>query len=272
MIFKSLSRSLLGQIFKFFTRAFTLCASIVFAQEKRKVEQVNGEWEISNDITPIQARENAINQAKVEALRQAGVPEIISESNVLYHSESPQRMKELFESLTTTAISGELAEVIVTKEEKKINEQGNIMYRVWIDATVVIHNNPKDPIFGADVKGLHENYNSPDKLTFEIQPWKDGYLTVFILSDKEGVQLFPNKLERQEKLLALKKYEFPISRGLDYEVTAESAMEVNYVLMLYTKEEIPFLKEQNPQNILTFVSTIDPARKWLKTYSILIKK
>ncbi len=268
MIFKSSN----FQIFKLFFLAFTLSVSIVFAQEKKKVEQVIGEWEISNDITPTQAREKAINQAKVEALRQAGVPELISESNVLYHSENPQRMKELFESLTTTSISGELAEATVTNEEKKVNEQGNIMYRVWIDATVVIHNSPKDPSFGAEVKGIRENYNSPDKLTFEIQPLKDGYLTVFIVSDKEGVQLFPNKLERQEKLEALRKYEFPISRGLDYEVTTESAMEVNYVLMLYTKDEMPFIKEQTPQNILSFVSAIDPSRKWMKTFSILIKK
>ena len=250
----------------------TLNSSAVFAQQRLKVQQVKGEWEISNDITPIQARENAINQAKTEALRQAGVPEAISASNVLYHSGDPNRMKELFESLTTVDISGELSEVTITKEEKKLNEQGNIMYRVWIDATVIIHKDPKDPSFGMEIKGVRESYGSPDRLTFEVQPWKDGYLTVFILSDKEGIQLFPNKLERQEKLLAQKKYPFPISIGLDYEVSTERETEVNYLVLLYTKEEIPFMKEQTRENILFYISAITPPHKFLKTYSLLIKK
>ena len=250
----------------------SLGTSAVFAQQKMKVQQVKGEWEVSNDITPVQARENAIHQAKAEALRLAGVPELVSASSVLYRSENQDRMKELFESLTTVDVSGELAEVTIMKEEKKLNELGNIMYRVWIDATVVVHKNPKDPSFAMDVKGVRESYTSPDKLTFEVQPWKDGYLTVFILSDKEGVQLFPSKLERQEKLLAREKYEFPKSHGLDYEVSTERETEVNYLLLLYTKDEMPFMKEQTAQNILFYISAIDPPRKYLKTYSLLIKK
>src|SRR5271170_3461049 len=63
---------------------------VAIGQHKKKIEQVKGEWVVSNDITLIQARENGINQAKLEALRQAGVPEIISESNLMYHSDKPE--------------------------------------------------------------------------------------------------------------------------------------------------------------------------------------
>src|SRR5271167_4922090 len=70
--------------------------STVLGQHKKKIEGAKGEWVLSNDITPIQARENAINEAKVAALRQAGVPELISESNLMYHTEQPEKMKELF--------------------------------------------------------------------------------------------------------------------------------------------------------------------------------
>ncbi len=241
-------------------------------QETRRLESIKGEWVISNDITPVQARENAINQAKVEALRKAGVPEYVAESNVLYKSENQMQLKEIFESLTTVDVSGEISAFSVVKEEKRVNEFGNVLYEVWIDATVSIHKNTKDPGFNMEVKGVRESYLSPDKLTFEIKPWKDGFLTIFILSEKESGVIFPNKLERQEKLEGSVTYKFPKSKALDYEVTSENQVEVNYLLLLYTKQEIPFVADQTPENILRFIAKIDPAEKCLKSYSFLIKK
>ena len=108
--------------------------------------------------------------------------------------------------------------------------------------------------------------------TSRLNPWKEGYLMVFILSEKESGQLFPNRLERQEKLEAQTSYRFPKSKALDYEVSSLNPVEINYLLLLYTKQEIPFVKEQTPENILRFIAGIDPAVKCLKTYSILIKR
>jgi len=241
-------------------------------QQRKKVEQVKGEWVVSNDITPTQARENAINQAKIEALRLAGVPEIISESNVKYHSEKPEQMKELFESLATVAISGEISEFSIVKETKKLNEFGNIVYDVWIDATVVVHQSAKDQGFNMEVRGVREGYSSPDQLTFEVTPWKEGYLTAFILGEKESSQLYPNNSESQEKLSAQTVYTFPRSKAVEYEISTENSMEINYLVLLYSKQEIPFMKEPTQQNILKFIAGIDPAQKSLKSYSFLIKK
>lgn len=253
--------------------AFTLLNSLnVFGQEKKKVENVKGEWVVSNDITIVQARENALNQAKVEALRLAGVPEFVSESNIMYRSEKLDEMKELFGSLTTVDVFGEIFEYKIVKEEKRLNEYSNIIYEVWINATVLIHKSSKDLGFNFDVKGVYESYASPDRLTFEVKPWKEGYLSVFILNGKESGQIFPNTLEKQTKLESQKNYHFPQSKALDYEVTTEGTIEVNYLLLLYTKEEMPFILEQTSQNIIRFIAGIDPAQKCLKTYSLLIKK
>lgn len=245
---------------------------IANGQKIEKLENVKGEWVISNDITPVQARENAINQAKVEALRKAGVPEHIASSDIFYQAENKMQLKEIFESLTTVDIVGEIAEFSIVKEEKKINEVGAWIYEVWINATVSIHKNDKDPGFNIDITGVRESYLSPDKLTFEIKPWKDGFLTVFILSEKESGLLFPNSLERQEKLEGGKTFKFPKSKALDYEVTSENSVEVNHLLLLYTKQEIPFTSDQTQENILRFIAKINPSEKCLKTYSLLIKK
>lgn len=248
------------------------CASFCFAQEMKKVEGIKGEWIISNDITPVQARERAIDQAKAEALRRAGVPEYVVESNLLYQTEKNSTLKDIHESWTSIDVSGEIAEFKVVNEEKRKNEFGNLMYEVWINATVVLHKSSKDPGFNMQVNGIHESYHSPEELVFDIIPSKEGFLNIFILGDDESVHLYPNKFEKPEKFEGGTSYKFPRSKALDYEVSSEDRMEVNYVVLLYTKEEIPFRDAETSENILQFIARIDPSQKCLKSYSILIRK
>ena len=54
----------------------SLHAAVCFAQESKRVESIKGEWVISNDITPVQARAKAIDEAKAELSRQAGMLQI----------------------------------------------------------------------------------------------------------------------------------------------------------------------------------------------------
>lgn len=249
-----------------------LGASFGFAQDTRTVENVKGEWIISNDITPLQAREKAISQAKAEALRRAGVAEYIAESNLNYKTEIDSKLKDIHESWTSIDVSGEVSEFQVVEEKKRINEFGNLTYEVWINATIIRHQTSKDPGFNLDVKGIHESYRSPQELVFEIMPWKEGFLNIFILGDEESTHLYPNKFEKQEKFEGGKSYKFPRSTALDYEVSSQDSLEVNYLVLLYTKAEVPFLEEETAEKILQFIARIDPSQKCLKSYSILIRQ
>lgn len=248
----------------------SITAPVCFAQEEKSVENIKGEWVISNDITPALAREKAIDQAKGEALRQAGVPEYVAESNFSYKTERNNTLEDIHKSLTSIDVSGEISAFKVIKEEKRKNEFGNLLYDVWINATVVLHKTSKDPGFTLDVNGIRETYRSPEELVFDIIPSKEGFLQVFILGDTESSHLYPNKIEKREKLEGGKTYRFPRSHALDYEVSSKG-MEINYVVLLYTKTEVPFLGEETSENILRFIATIDPSQKCLKSYSILIK-
>ena len=231
-----------------------------------------GEWVVSDDITLPQAREKSIQQAKLEALRKAGVPEYITESNISYQSDGVDKTQNLFESITTIDVFGEITEYEIIKEEKKLNEFDNIIYTVWINATVVIHKEGRDPGFSFDIKGIREGYGSPDKLSFNVTPWMDGYLRVFIISDKEGIQLYPNQFEPQEMLKSKSLVTFPKSKSFEYEISTEKRSEINYLILVFTKQDIPFLEPETPQNILRFIGSISPSKKSIKTFSLLIKK
>ena len=254
------------------TLVVSLCTSPGFAQDEQRVERVKGEWIISDDITPLQAREKAIRQAKAEALRQAGVSEYVSESNLMFKTESSNKLRDIHESWTSIDVSGEISQFEVVDERKAINEFGNLSYEVWIDATVIRHQTSKDPGLNVDVNGIHESYHSPDELIFDIMPSKEGFLNIFILGEDESLHLYPNKFEKREKFEGGKLYKFPRSTALDYEVSSKDSMEVNYLVLLYTKVEIPFLEEETPEKILQFIAKIDPSQKWLKSYSILIRQ
>ena len=242
-----------------------------FAQDTKSVESVKGEWVISNDITPAVAREKAVDQAKAEALRLAGVPEFVAESNFSYKAERDNSLQDIHKSLTAIDVFGEISAYKVIKEEKRKNEFGNLLYEVWINATVMLHKSSKDPGFTLDVNGIRETYRSPEELVFDIMPSKEGFLHIFILGDNESTHLYPNKIEKREKLEGGSKYRFPRSQALDYEVSSKSGMEVNYVVLLYTKTEVPFQGEETSENILRFIARIDPSQKCLKSYSIMIR-
>lgn len=263
---------------RIFCVAIALCAGslclaqqVNVTQETKTVQDIKGEWVISNDITPVQARERAIDQAKAEALRTAGVPEYVAESNLTYKREQDLGIKDIHESLTSIDVSGEISSFQVMREDRRKNEFGNLMFEVWINATVVLHTSSRDPGFTMNVNGIRESYRSPEELVFDILPSKEGFLNIFIISDKESTHLFPNKIEKPEKFEGGKSYKFPRSRALDYEVSAEKGVEVNYVVLLYTKMAVPFEQAETSENILRFIAGIDPSQKCLKTYSILIK-
>ena len=134
----------------------------------------------------------------------------------------------------------------------------------------MLHKATKDPGFTMNVNGIRESYHSPEELVFNMVPSKEGFLHVFILGDRESSHLYPNKIEKREKFEGGVTYNFPRSRALDYEVSSKEGMEVNYVVLLYTKVEIPFLEEESSDNILRFIAAIDPSQKYLKSYSIVI--
>ncbi len=243
-----------------------------FSQQTKSVKDVFGKWVVSNDITIQQAREKAINEAKAEALRVAGVNEVVSSTNLLFSSEQNNLNKELFESLITVDSYGVISDYTINKEEKKIDEFGNVIYQVWINARIVINYESKDQGFGFDIKGIHDSFSNHDKLSFEIKPWKNGYLKVFILAnDSGGMLLYPNDLERVELLKEGQSYTFPRTRALDYELSTDKKSELNYFLFLFTKEEVAFKGEQTPQNILRYISQIRPNAKYLKSFPIVIK-
>jgi hypothetical protein len=232
-----------------------------YAQEK-KLYNVKGEASISN-ITPEQARIKAIEYAKVEALRLAGSQEWIQSFDYLEKREANNHAEEFFHSLTSVQTMGNVIQWEVVKEDKKIDALSNLVYEVWINATVLVYKTKIDPEFRFLLSDLKQVYKNDEDLNFSITPQQEGYLTIFMMDQAENISmLYPNEHEQLIKMNKDQKYEFPQSSFYRYQVYSDLKEEVNYLFLLYTRKNVKYTGS-NFKEFIEHVYQIEPQERFL---------
>ena len=244
--------------------SFFLCNGQV-----KKITNVYGSASISN-ISPEQAKLKAIDAAKAEALRLAGVEEWVQSFDYLDKKEVNKKYSEFFYSITSVQSMGNVIGWQLVKEQKKIDVLNNLLYEVYIDAEVKLYKTRSDPEFRVDVTGLKPVYNNEENLKFQVRPAKEGFLHVFALDEQSMVvKLFPNNHEKENKLAPLATYNFPLSPHFNYEVFTDHKEEQNYIIFLYTRQNIEFTKTSF-EDFIQYVYTIEPWERSLSMEKILI--
>ncbi|MEG2849458.1 MAG: DUF4384 domain-containing protein, partial [Bacteroidales bacterium] len=108
----------------------------ISAQQTIKVKNATGRWELSRDITLIEAEERAFLEAKKDALRRAGVMENVWSVFGHISQENGENFQEIYSNMSTIAIAG-----MVNIGKKDVSEDWDPISRrmfitVTIDATV----------------------------------------------------------------------------------------------------------------------------------------
>ncbi len=160
----------------------------------------------------------------------------------------------------------------VVKEQKKVDALNNLIYEVLIDAEVRIYKSKADPEFKVNVSGISPLYKNEQKLTFSVLPYKEGYLSVFIIDPQSVVSpLFPNVNEKQNQLIAGVTYTFPLSPHFDYQVYTDLGEEQDYVFFLFTRQDIRF-QGKSFNEFIEHVYGIEPQERFLMMEKIRIVK
>ena len=168
------------------------------AQEKVKeiiLTNVKGIAIGSNNESIDQITARAVNEAKIEALKKAGIEENITSFTNFFQSESSNNYEELFTSDILSDIHGAVKSVKILNTNKTFNEYENLQVEVIINCTVVKYLSEKDLSFNVWVDGVGMFYANESKLLFKIKSSKNAYVNAFIFNEKEAYQLFPNELE-----------------------------------------------------------------------------
>lgn len=244
-----------------------------FAQKTIHVQNVTGISYLSDDITLNQTKEKALEEAKKDALRKAGVAEHISESNVLYSLSQEKDFKQFFNSISTIEISGAITKTENIRYEKKVDRTSDKEFiEATIDAEVIKYEKKSDPSFDFEESGIIGKYKENEHINFSLKTSADGFLKIFVIKDKSADLIYPNKYEKDNLIAKNKVLEFPTNKGIEYGFENISQNESQLILIIFTKKNVPFFKEINYENIINWIYSISPDERRLKSFLIMVTK
>ena len=253
------------------------CANILLAQKIIKIKGSKGTAFISGDISPNEAKKKAINEAKINALKAAGISENIKTFELLYTSESDKDYQQFFSSNIQSEMQGNILSYQIIKEETIQKNELELYLEVTISASVIKYETTPDVTFDVNIQGIKAVYNNNELLKFNIKTSQHSFLTIFNITDTEASVFFPNSYETKNELSPLVFHKFP-SKLIDYELTTDlKDKETNRLLFVFTKTYIPFIKMDknlitSEDNIFNWIYSIKPDQRNVQYYSLIILK
>ncbi len=267
-----------NKIFFFFILLlFSFISIEIFSQKISEVKNIVGTAFVSDNITPNQAKAEALNDAKVNALKAVGIGEYITSYQLLFTSQQKNDYNQFFSSDIQSEIQGAVKSYEIKNERIYCKNDFEIICEVTIDASVIKYETKPDINFDAHIEGLKGFYNNDEKLSFTVKTTNACYLTIFNITDKEAFMLYPNFYEEQLIFMPFNEYKFPIAK-IDYTLHTEyKHQETNRLVFVFTKTQIPFIKMDKNQittseNIFSWIYSITPDQRKVKYYTFLIQK
>lgn len=263
-------RLLLPRIFMFL---LLVMSGLMMFGQKDVVRNVKaeGSWDVVGDVSPAMAKEKALFEAKKNALRKAGLPTDVRSMSFSSIAKGEQKYEEEdFNQINSVFIGGS---VTLKKEpEFKSDFDGNYYTITASIVADVISDKGRDPEFVLDVNGFDFYYKNDDKLTFSVKPYKDCYLRVFWFTNTttgEGDLLYPIDAFNNDIVLKEKTtYDFPLSseyetakKKISYRLHIDGIKETNFIFIVATKKQIPYIGEVNYQNFFKWYHEIDADMK-----------
>ncbi len=239
-------------------------------QEIIEVEGVKGVGVISGRTHEADARRDAIDQAKIEALREAGVSEHIQSYELLFTSERDHNYSQFFSSETQSELRGAVLDYETIDEQRQVNPLSkDFEIAVTINARVIKYAEKPDPAFDVRISGIKAVYNEGEFLEFEVISTLDAYLSIFNITDDEAYLMYPNPWEDQHMIPADQQISFPFRSGdvqaVDYVLEKPSdEPQTNRLIFVFTKTPLTYLhyhgKEQatTPEDMFSWIYSISP--------------
>lgn len=232
-----------------------------------KVPEATGSAIGGPDDSPAQVKQKAINAAKVDAMRKAGISEQINSYSDYFRSESNNKMEELFSSDVLSNIRGSVKDVEELFAKAGVSDDGHITYTVKISCTVIKYTTERDLTFDAKIEGIKMFYREGEGLEFTVTPTAECYIRAFMFFNDEAFVLLPNQVEKETLLKSGETKSFPYEAG-SYELDAGGKIsETNRLIFVFLKQDIPYFDKVAYQNIIDWVFTIPPDERLIESFT-----
>src|SRR3989339_740041 len=218
-------------------------------------------------------KRRAINEAKIDALKQAGIGENLSSYQNLYKTEDTKNYMELFTSDVLVNIRGDVNDVKELNVKKDITPEGFIQVTVEISCTVIKYTTDPDMTLDAEVDGIEKFYKSGDKLNFNVSPNVNSFARIFLVvrETNESFLIFPNEYHKNFEMKKGEKYSFP-SDKYELELSTNIDSEIDNVIIVLLKEDIPYTGDISYEKIYRWINMIPLDKRKVITSSINITK
>jgi len=251
-----------------------MCVAYLNANSQEKIEEINlrnvkGVAIGNNNESIEQVTQRAINEAKVEALKKAGIEESISSYTDYFQSENNETFEEVFNTNILSDIRGAVKSVEILETKNTFDEFNKLNIEVLINCTVVKYNTKKDFSFDIWVDGIGMFYQNEENLIFKVKSTKNAYANMFIFNENEAYMVFPNDIEKSFLLKENVEYKFPTDKA-NYILTTKEKAENHRIIMIFTKDEISYTGEVNYKDIIDWIYAIPPDMRIIETFSFSV--
>ena len=254
--------------------AIMACSVPLNAQKIVKVKNVQGRWQVSDNITLKEAEERALNEAKKEALRRAGVMENVWSVFGQITQESGTEFEEAYSQMNILAIGG-MVNITKQKVEEVWDTDTRSLYKVVTIDAEVKKDDEADKAYALEVSGFSPVYKVGDSFTCKLRVFgTNSYLKFFWFDSNGGSLLYPNDYEGNQQLEVGKEYQLPFHYGVQYlmdKQSADSGSEKINMMWVATKDDIPFTGEVTYENVLKWIYAIPNGRRCAHYDMVMIK-
>jgi len=260
--------------------------SLSAQREQTRVVTVTGSYIANENESPAEAKATALNNAKKEALREAGVYEEVHSVSIVEIGGGEENFNEINFELARIELDGRVTVLEVINENiRPVN--GHYEYSTTIRAKVKVEETEEDLLFDFETKGLHKTYFEGEKMTFTITPTKNCYLRIFYFDFTSNSQLYPLKnVYKDIQFEADVPITFPLPHDLRYlydrfSTAQEYSMflsdqsrnnEQGVLLIIALKERVPYTEEVTYENVFRWLSRIKRKDKRVHGFGVNIAK
>ncbi len=262
---------------KVFTFILTLLISLNAIAQKESIEalkSVTGEYSVILQYSEISGRE-AMQKARENAKRKA-LEEVCGIRINIWDKMENSSAGDVFNSLSINQIDGEIIEFDVIEEGHRQSSARSSETIFYCIANIKVKKGIEpDPQFYMSINGLKSVYYSGEPLLFNIMPYHDCYMKIFLFEDeKKGYLLYPNEYDIGKKLQANELLDISDSPYYEYEIQKNNSLEkeINQLVFVFTKTERPFnALETSRAEIEKWMAQIPNNQKYLYFSTIEIR-
>lgn len=202
---------------------------------------VHGVGVIAGRVSELDAMQDAIDDAKIEALRKAGISEHLQSYELLFTSQRDQDYSQFFSSDIHSELQGAVQSYEIVSERRQQNPAtGLFELEVVINAQVIKYDVRPDPTFNTEINGIKGVYDEGELLEFSVYATQDAYLHVFNINDHEASLMYPNPWEEHRLIEAHQQKKFPFGNVSYYLEKATTTTETNRLIFVFTKHPVQF--------------------------------